>query len=453
MNKTKICAFLVSIPLAGIPAFVQAQQIAPNPNPLNSTITINGIAENSENFSNAGNLSIENSGILSNSGNLINGIWSTDASNVWDYYGSMTNSGSLINANGSSLITFGYLSSSGILNNSGTLSSGTTNNHAGYLGNSGILTNSVDGNLTAFAYLGNLAGGNLKNYGSLNIGTLDDHTGSLNNFGDLTNFGTLSYSGSLYNPGIFTNQGDLTTYATFGSLTNDGALFNQGTWATGGWLGNNGTLTNSGTLINTGGIGGIGTYTQTAGQTVINGSFSQSSIQILGGSLSGASTITGDVTIGDQANINPGNSPGTLTINGDFYSSGNLVFEIAGLGEYDVLDINGNAAFAGGNVEFNFINDFHASINNYWDFFFADTITGMNSLNFTFNGLGKGLGWDIIHLGNQGERLLITAVPEPEIYAMLLTGLGLMGFMAPRRRKNKQPRGKTTGNCKLKTEL
>ncbi|MCX7185384.1 MAG: PEP-CTERM sorting domain-containing protein [Nitrosospira sp.] len=456
MSKIKICTLLASITLAGAPALVQAQQIAPNPNPLSSTITVTGTAENAVNFSNEGVLSIETLGILNNSGGLVNGVWSVDASNEWGYHGSLTNSGTLTNSAGGSLTTFGYLSSSGILNNSGILSSGTTDNHAGYLSNFGTLTNYVSGNLTTFAYLGNLAGGTLSNSGTLGIGTLDDHAGSLNNFGALTNLGTLSYSGSLYNAGTLTNSGGLTTFATFGSLTNDGTLTNSGTLITGGWLGNNntlansgtltnagwlsndGTLTNSGTLSNTGGIGGIGTYTQTAGQTVINGSLDQTSVQIDGGNLSGSGAITGDVTIGDGASVNPGNSPGTLNVIGNFFSSGNLVFEIAGLGLYDVLDINGNATFASGTVEFDFIDGFQAAAGNYWDFFFADSISGEDSLDLTFSGtLGAGLSWGVTQLQLEngiGERLFITAVPEPETYAMFLAGLGLMGFIARRRR-------------------
>jgi len=37
--------------------------------------------------------------------------------------------------------------------------------------------------------------------------------------------------------------------------------------------------------------------------------------------------------------------------------------------------------------------------------------------------------------GNHQDQLYITPVPEPETYAMLLAGLGLMGFVARRRRK------------------
>jgi hypothetical protein len=41
----------------------------------------------------------------------------------------------------------------------------------------------------------------------------------------------------------------------------------------------------------------------------------------------------------------------------------------------------------------------------------------------------------MVYVGDQGEyRLQISAVPEPETYAMLLAGLGLIGFAARRRR-------------------
>jgi hypothetical protein len=131
-----------------------------------------------------------------------------------------------------------------------------------------------------------------------------------------------------------------------------------------------------------------------------------------------------------------------LTINGNFTSGGKLFFEIAGLGIglYDVLGINGNATFTGGNMQFDFIDGFIAAAGNYWDFLTANTITGWDTLNFSFNGLGAGLEWNFTQLDTGGERLWISSntvapVPEPETYAMLLAGLGLIGFTA-RRRKN-----------------
>ena len=208
-----------------------------------------------------------------------------------------------------------------------------------------------------------------------------------------------------------------------GGLTNSGVLnitTNQP------WI-------NRGTLTNDGSIGGTSTYLQIAGQTINNGSMSQTSIGIQGGLLSGTGTITGDVAIGTGATVSPGNSPGTLTINGTFASSGNMLFQIGGLdsGQYDVLNINGNALFTGGNIGFDFINTFNPSAGNSWDFLLANSITGWNTLNSSIvTGLDPGLGWEIIPFAH-GERLLITAqtsVPEPSSVALL--ALALVGLAA-----------------------
>ena len=57
---------------------------------------------------------------------------------------------------------------------------------------------------------------------------------------------------------------------------------------------------------------------------------------------------------------------------------------------------------------------------------------GIKSVEVVFNG-----GWtyiDHVQYGQMGQ--MVTAVPEPETYAMFLAGLGLMGTIA-RRRQNK----------------
>jgi hypothetical protein len=35
-----------------------------------------------------------------------------------------------------------------------------------------------------------------------------------------------------------------------------------------------------------------------------------------------------------------------------------------------------------------------------------------------------------------GEHLVVSAVPEPQTYALMLGGLGLLGFMARRRKRS-----------------
>ncbi len=44
--------------------------------------------------------------------------------------------------------------------------------------------------------------------------------------------------------------------------------------------------------------------------------------------------------------------------------------------------------------------------------------------------------WNTADLWQADQNHLISAVPEPETYAMLLVGLGLVGFMARRRKEN-----------------
>jgi hypothetical protein len=56
--------------------------------------------------------------------------------------------------------------------------------------------------------------------------------------------------------------------------------------------------------------------------------------------------------------------------------------------------------------------------------------------SFSFTGLSAGsyfLTYVGVGTGSYGGTLEVTAVPEPETYALMLAGLGVVGFMAARR--------------------
>lgn len=290
------------------------------------------------------------------------------------------------------------------VNNDNPYSNGGTIN----IDASSTLTNSVGALLSNIDPTTHNDGGTLNNAGTLiNNGYLNNSNGRgdglLTNTGTLTNAGTLELNG-LGGPGQLLNQ-------TGGTLTNTGSLV----------IVDNGTLTNAGLLTNSGSISGTGSYEQTAGQTVNNGTLSlESFIDINGGLLSGTGTLTGPVTIGSGATVSPGNSPGTLTMNGTFASSGHTLFEIGGLGagQFDVLNINGNAIFTGGTSRFNFMN-FTPVVGNSWDFLYADSITGWDTLSFLFSGLGTSQTAEFSY-ANGVETLRIASASVPEPSALLL---------------------------------
>jgi autotransporter-associated beta strand protein len=203
-----------------------------------------------------------------------------------------------------------------------------------------VFDQAVDG-----TFAGNIAGVGLTN-----------GNGSVvkNGAGTLTLTGTNKYTG-----GTTVNAGTLqgTTTSLQGSIANNAAvIFNQsfdGTYA--GNMTGTGTLTKNGsgkvTITGTNTIGG-GT-TINAGGFAVNGSLT-SNVTLNGGILSGAGNITGDITQ-NGGEIAPGNSIGTITINGNYtVRSGILEFEINSNGQNDKINVVGaghKATLQGGTIE------------------------------------------------------------------------------------------------------
>ncbi len=136
------------------------------------------------------------------------------------------------------------------------------------------------------------------------------------------------------------------------SLTGTGGVFNTtaNTSVTGGIAGSGG-LWKNGTGVLT--LTGANTYTGNtnieAGGLVVNGALT-STVRILkNGTFGGSAAITGSLT--NLGTLAPGNSPGTMTISGNYIEAGNLDIEVWGLTpgtQHDQVVASGTATFQSG---------------------------------------------------------------------------------------------------------
>jgi hypothetical protein len=189
--------------------------------------------------------------------------------------------------------------------------------------------------------------------------------------------------------------------------------------------------------------------------STISVSLSASATTINFDDLSGFGFITNGYNSLDWNNfyfLNPITYPNSTTLNG--YKNGTVspqnVATNAGGQAASISSINGftlNDAFftAAWNHRLNLKAVATDGVNTYIKNFILDTsgpqdivfnFANITSVTFTsFGGIDAGFGGGGTHFAM--DNLTINApVPEPETYAMLMAGLGVMGFVA-RRRKNK----------------
>jgi hypothetical protein len=166
--------------------------------------------------------------------------------------------------------------------------------------------------------------------------------------------------------------------------------------------------------------------------TVVHGTLSVNEMTLAAGHLSGNGKVIGNV-VNTGGQVNPGASPGKLSIEGNYTqgADGDLVIEINGTEQgvsYDWLSVAGDVSLAG---------DLYLQIGaGLTDGLSFDILSYTGQLTGAFDHIYAN-GWNVqTTYGAQGLSVtLTTAVPEPEGYALALAGLLLACTAARRRQK------------------
>jgi autotransporter-associated beta strand protein len=217
---------------------------------------------------------------------------------------------------------------------------GTASTLSGVIIGTGSWTKSGLGTLT-------LTGANIYSGGTnLNGGTLAINSDANLGTGPLTfNGGTLEAlatgGGIVSSKAITLNSAGGTFLADAGTAsTLSGVITGTGSW----------TKSGLGTLTLTGANTYTGTTTVNAGSLIVDGSIvSAQTLVGAAGLLGGHGSLAGNLV--NSGIVSPGDSPGTLTVGGNYTQSagGTLRIEVAGLaaGQHDLLAVSGHANLAG----------------------------------------------------------------------------------------------------------
>jgi outer membrane autotransporter protein len=248
------------------------------------------------------------------------------------YGGVMSGTGSLTKTGGGTLTLSGaHTYTGGTTVSAGVLRGNSTNLQGDIVNDASVVfTQNANG-----AYAGNMSGiGSLtkQNNATLILSGTNTYTG-----GTIVSAGTLqgntaSIQGNIANSATVTfDQAGNGTYA--GVVSGTGALRKQGS----------GTLTLSGNNTYT------GATTVSAGRLDVNGAIAGTTTVQSGATLGGAGQVGSLINNGTVA---PGNSIGTLTVNGNYThnSGGTLEIEVDPAGPCDLLDVGGTATLNGGTV-------------------------------------------------------------------------------------------------------
>jgi autotransporter-associated beta strand protein len=267
---------------------------------------------------------------------------------------------------------------------------------------------------------------------------------------------TLTQSGTVNNAGFALTVNTVGTTVISGAITNTGGFIKDGA----------GTLTLSGNNTYS------GATTVDDGVLRVSGSISNSVVTVQDGALLGGDGVVGETIINAGGTIAPGNSPGTLTINGDltWNNGGSYDWEVLRLNsegiegtDWDLLSVTGtlNLTNLTGAPFFN-INLYSLSATNSpgalanwsnagtygWKILTAGTaidanylgFVGINTGNFAvYNDISGGIF--ALELRNSSKDLYLTytgsgqPIPEPGTWAAAALLAAAAGFLRWRKRR------------------
>ena len=376
--------------------------------------------------------------------------------------GSLTNNvdvaaGAALNLNAGTFSLSGITPSSGagLLNVSGGTANATgSNSFGGSLGvSAGVL--GVSGTFAANGY--SMSAGTLNGSGAVAINGAGAWTGGTTSGAGSTTFnGALALAGNGNTrliSGRTVNFAGTTTWSTASQSTNPNGIIGVANGATlnntGTWLDQNANVTaitstgtassfnNSGTYTKTGAA-----YTDLSSINYVNSGVTdvqKGTIQLQAGfvnpgKLMGAGTFAA-TSITNNGHVAPGESPGTLTIAGNFVQSalGSFDVELESAVRHDLLRVTGSATLSGtlsldcyGACSFALGQSFtilDAAPNALTGAFSKIVVTGFAPGSFT-----------VSYDRTNGDVLLnAAAVPEPGMWALMLSGLALLGVAGKRR--------------------
>lgn len=209
------------------------------------------------------------------------------------------------------------------------------------------------------------------------------------------------------------------------------------------------TKSNTSTWTLSGNSTYTGATTVSAGTLLVNGSLGDTAVSV--SAVSGTATLGGSGTIGTTAAsltvsangiLAPGNSPGTLTVNGSttLDSGSTFAYQYTGGGSAaDLVDVNGTLSITSGALLT--LEDLGAyNEGDKFTLFAYDSLVGsfdsyLDDTTYTFNGGEWMFDYNDTTAGLNGgsgtNYITITAVPEPA--AALLGGLGMLALLRRRR--------------------